>query len=118
VLVDRTTVHLQTRTLSEQPGYFSIYRTAEEVKAIFTAAGWALGYRAPSYVPLNFSYPIRRVLGSRPVCRMVTATAPASFAVLRAWARARRACFGVTGELAGYSHEFFLCRRPAGTRAS
>lgn len=111
VIVDRSTTHRRARNMSGQQGYFSIYRTGSDLIRLFADAGLVNGYRANSYNFLNFSRPIQRVLSTRLIGRFVTATAPASFAVLRTAARLRNRFFEPTGELADYSHEFFLFRR-------
>jgi SAM-dependent methyltransferase len=115
VIVDRSTLHRRARMMATQPGYFSIYRTGDELIQVFATAGWSNHYRARSYRFLNFSRSVQRVLGTWPIHRLVAATAPVSFAGLRLAAGVRDACFGPTGELVDYSHEFFLFRRPATT---
>lgn len=111
MIVDRSTTHRRHRNISEQQGYFSIYRTGSDLIRVFTNAGLVNSYRADSYTYLNFSRPIQRVLSTRLIGRFVTATAPASFNLLGILARLRYALFAPAGELTDYSHEFFLFRR-------
>lgn len=111
MIVDRSTTHRRNRNISEQKDYFSIYRTGSDLIRVFTDAGLVNSYRADSYTFLNFSRPIQRVLSTRLIGRFMTATAPASFNVLRTLARLRNALFAPSGELIDYSHEFFIFRR-------
>jgi SAM-dependent methyltransferase len=106
LIIDRSTVHRRVRSVATQPGYFSIYRTAEDLIALFADAGLTNCYHARSYDFLNFSHPLRRLMSTRLAARFVTGAAPISFAILRIAARLRDAFCKPHGECLDYSHEF------------
>jgi len=108
VVVDRSTVHLHQRQMLDEPDYFSIYRTADEIVGMYREAGLESGYQKPSYRILNFPYPLQWVLTRRYCSWLVAATAPMSFGVLRAMACAGSVLFKPRGEARDYSHYFFV----------
>lgn len=111
VIVDRSTIHRRARGTSTQAGYFSIYRTAAELIALYTAAGLTLRRQTPSYRFLNFGRLGQRLLNLRLMTRIIAATPLLAFPLLRAAAAIRTAVAGPTGELVDYSHDFFLFQR-------
>jgi SAM-dependent methyltransferase len=111
VIIDRSTIHRRTRGVAAQAGYFSIYRTAAELIALYTAAGLALRRQTPSYRFLNFGRLGQRLLNLRALTRLIAATSPIAFPLLRAAAALRSAVAAPTGELVDYSHDFFLFQR-------
>ncbi len=111
VVVDRSTIHRRQRLVSERTDYFSIYRTADELVHLFDAVGWANYYRQPSYLFLNFPGAIQWLLSRRKCARLVGATAPLSFHLLRAMACVGSLLFKPTGVVLDFSHVFSLFRR-------
>ena len=111
LLVDRSTIHRRQRLLSIQQGYFCIYRTAEELKQVFEEGGFLLHYRCRSYRFLNVPGIMGRLLSCSPSANVVSLTAPISFHLLRGVAWLSERIWGPTGELADYSHDFFIYNR-------
>ena len=111
ILIDRSTIHHRQRLLSEQTGYFSIYRTADELKRLFEDAGFVNHYQRPSYRVLNVPGRLGRLLRAGNCARAVAITAPQSFHLLRAIALAVERLWGPTGEMVDFSHDFFLFHR-------
>jgi len=110
VIVDRSTIHCWRYCFSEQPGYFCIYRTAAELIRLFESAGLVNTYRKESYRFLNFPATVQKLLWRRRTARLVAATAPLSFMLLRMAAFLGR-FFLKSGETAPYSHDFFLFQK-------
>jgi SAM-dependent methyltransferase len=113
VVVDRSTIHRRRRELSSQPGYFCIYRTADELLKTFACAGLENVYHGESYRFLNFPEPVQRMLRRPATARLVAATAGVSHAALRMGAAISRRIAGDVGELVEYSHDFLAFRRRA-----
>jgi SAM-dependent methyltransferase len=108
ILVDRSTLHRYERQIKNVDGYASIYRTANELGEIFQKAGLTNVYHRESYTSLNFVQIIQRLLNRHKVTRLLIATAPLSFVVLRACANLSNAVVGRVGEMKIYSHDFML----------
>ena len=109
-VVDRSTVHQTERLVLEEGNYFSVYRTANEVVELFDGCGWCNYYRKSSYRPLWFPPSVRSRTAGRKFARLVIASAPVSFYLLRAWAIASGDRYRRTAE---FSHDFFLFRPKA-----
>lgn len=108
VLIDRSTVHFQTRSSLDEDDCFCIYRTPEEIESIFSEAGFRLRIRTPSHIHLNFPNFARRILKTNFASHAVEACAPMSFHALRMAAYATRAILGRRGWEAEFSHDFFI----------
>jgi hypothetical protein len=111
VMIDRSTIHLRQRLISEQPDYFCIYRTAEELTQLYYNAGFSIRYQRPSYRFLNTPGIIRRFFCIHHVATMIKLTAPLSFHFLRALAWTCAHTWGPTGEVLDFSHDFFIFNR-------
>lgn len=108
VVIDRSTLHRRTRTITDNSTYFSIYRTAPEVLRLFGAAGLVCTYQQPSYVFLAFPFPLRFGLRTKLAQRFVQTTAPASYTVLRRLAMLSARLLGPSGNAVDFTHDFFL----------
>ena len=114
VIVDRSTVNRARRTAIDTDSYMSIYRTREEIVALFTTSGFENNYCGESYDYPSFPSVVQRLLVRSFAQRLVCATAPLSFSLLRMAAKISRRFFGLRGDLVIYSHDFFLFRKASG----
>jgi ubiquinone/menaquinone biosynthesis C-methylase UbiE len=113
VIVDRSTVHQRTRTASAQPSYFCIYRTADELIALYSRAGAENTYHAKSYPFLSLPAGVQNLLNRPRIHGAIGATVPASLWALRAGAWAAGLLLRPAGELTEYSHDFFAFSVPS-----
>jgi SAM-dependent methyltransferase len=113
VVVDRSTLHRRTRTITDNSTYFSIYRTGAELLRLFAQAGLVCTYQQPSYVFLAFPFPVRLGLRTKLAQRLVQATAPGSYAILRRLATLSARLLGPSGNAVDFTHDFFLFQRRA-----
>lgn len=111
IVVDRSTTSVRERLVIEKSDYFSVYRTAAEIVALYRGAGWTNYYCQPSYRILSFPLVMQRWMAGQKFAKLVSFTAPFSFFLLRAWAAASGSQFDPTGRLSEFSHDFFLFRR-------
>ena len=116
LIVDRSTANRTRRTVIDSSNYMSIYRTREEIVALFAASGFKNDYCDESYDYLSFPSVVQRLLVRSFVQRPISATAPLSFSLLRMAAKISRRLFGLRGEAAIYSHDFFLFGKANGGR--
>ncbi len=110
VVIDRSTLHRRHRKVTDSKGYYSIYRTGDELMRAFAGAGLRCFYREPSYVFLSFPFPIPLLLRTRVAARCISSTSPVSFPVLRAAAACVRRVIGPLGETVEFTHDFSLFR--------
>ena len=115
LIVDRSSVNRTRRTAIDSDNYVSIYRTREEIVALFTTSGFKSDYCGESYDYLNFPSVVQRLLAQSFAQRLISTTAPLSFSLLRMAAKISRRLFGLRGEAAIYSHNFCLFRKVGGT---
>lgn len=110
-ILDRSTTHRRERTMSQQPGYFCIYRTRAEIVALYTLAGIANTYQGPSYIFLNFPSMFYKKLNHRWCHKLIINANPVFISLLRVSARLSSAIFGELGEVRDYSHDFLRFHR-------
>jgi SAM-dependent methyltransferase len=110
VVVERSTTHRRVRSVAESPDYFSIYRTRQEIISLFQDAGWISSYVRASYRFLSLPRFLQRRVTTNKFARLVGATAPVSFHLLRASAYVCELLFEPTGEALDFSHDLFLFR--------
>jgi SAM-dependent methyltransferase len=111
ILIDRSTIHLRNRQHSQRTDYFCIYRTADEIENLFNDEGYLLNSQIQSYRFLNVPGIMGRLLSCRQCGNIVRFTSPLSFHLLRLLAWVSGHIWGETGELADFSHDFFIFKR-------
>lgn len=112
IVIDRSTVSLNQTCRTAASGYFSIYRTTDAIRQIYSRSGLQLYYNNPSYRFLNFPDVVQWLLMRRISIRLVALCAPLSFVLLRCLSVVSSALFRPRGELLDFSHDFFLfCRK-------
>lgn len=112
VIVDRSSLNFEARSITDTDTYFSIYRTPGELDAVFAARGLKKTYRASSYRYLRgMEYFDHRPNKYRALLKLVAATRPISFHVMNFVIWLADTFNPVDLIKRGWSHDFSVYRK-------